>query len=155
MGIFNFWKSDVAGYFSAPEKEAILDAIRQAEQRTSGEVRLFIESRCRFVDALDRAAEIFFNLKMEQTEKRNAVLVYLAMKDKQFAIFADEGIYKAVGASYWNNEAAGMFNAFKKESYANGLVNVIGDIGDALHQHFPYDATVDKNELPDDIVFGK
>jgi hypothetical protein len=28
------------------------------------------------------------------------------------------------------------------------------DIGDALHTHFPFDNDTDKNELPDDIVFG-
>ena len=155
MGIFNFWKSDTANFFSASEKEAILDAIRNAEQQTSGEVRVFIENRCRFVNPLDRAAEIFFNLKMDATGQRNAVLVYLAMKDRQFAIFADEGIYQALGKTYWDMEAAEMVNAFKKESYAAGLITVINDIGQALRQHFPYDRKGDKNELPDDIVFGK
>jgi uncharacterized membrane protein len=155
VGIFNFWKSNTANFFSAPEKEAILQAIRSAEQRTSGEVRVFIENRCRFMNPLDRAAEIFFNLKMEATAQRNAVLVYLAMKDKQFAIFADEGIYQALGKAFWDKEANIMTDDFKKESYAAGLITVINHIGQALHQHFPYDLKGDKNELPDDIVFGK
>lgn len=155
MGILNFWKSNPANFFSADEKEAILNEIRNAEQRTSGEVRLFIENHCRFLDPLERAAEIFFNLKMDATDHRNAVLVYLAIKDRQFAIFADEGIFKALGKEYWNKEAADIINAFKKESHADGLINVIRDIGDALHQHFPYDLKGDKNELPDDIVFRK
>ncbi len=155
MGIFSFRKRDASGYFSAAEKEAILNAIRQAEQRTSGEVRIFIENRCRFVDAIDRAAEIFFSLKMHATEQRNAVLVYLAMKDRQFAVFADEGIYKVAGAGYWNERAEEMLLHFKKEKHAEGLVKVISHIGDALTHHFPYDREIDKNELPDDIVFGK
>ncbi|CAN5807874.1 TPM domain-containing protein [soil metagenome] len=155
MGLFSFWKSDAASYFSAIEKEAILAAIKKAEQQTSGEVRVFIENRCKFVDALDRAAEIFFGLKMEETQDRNAVLVYLAMKDRQFAVFADQGIFIALGSEYWNKEASLMVQEFKKESYATGLVTVISDIGKALHQHFPYDYKGDKNELPDDIVFGK
>ena len=155
MGLFSFWKSDTANYFSPVEKEAILATIKQAEQQTSGEVRVYIESRCKFVNALDRAAEIFFGLKMEATDDRNAVLVYLAMKDRQFAVFADQGIYTALGKDYWNKEAGQMVQAFKKESYAAGLVTVINNIGQALHQHFPYDLNVDKNELPDDIVFGK
>ena len=155
MGLFSFWKTKTANYFSAPEKDAILSAIKQAELRTSGEVRVFIENRCRFVDPLDRAAEIFFSLKMDATVDRNAVLVYLAMKDRQFAVFADQGIYTALGNEYWNKEAAEMVQAFRKESFAAGLATVIGHIGQALHQHFPFDHKGDKNELPDDIVFGK
>lgn len=155
MGIFSFWQKKPADRFSEAEKEAIIAAIRNAELRTSGEVRIYIENRCRFMDPLYRAAEIFFSLKMEATGHRNAVLVYLAMKDRQFAIFADEGIYKALGAEYWNKEANVMLNAFKKESYGTGLVTVINHIGQALTEKFPYDKVGDKNELPDDIVFGK
>lgn len=155
MGLFSFFRKDSAGYFSEAEKEAVLDAIRKAEQRTSGEVRIFVERKCRFVNPVDRAYEIFYLLKMDKTDHHNAVLVYLAMKDRQFAIFADEGIYTAVGREYWNREANEMLHAFKQENYARGLVTVIADIGEALHEHFPYDPATDKNELPDDIVFGK
>jgi len=42
-------------FFSAEEKQRVVTAIQKAEQRTSGEVRVFVESRCRFVDAIDRA----------------------------------------------------------------------------------------------------
>ena len=154
MGIFPFAKKTAADYFSAAEKAVIVETIQQAERRTSGEVRLFIENRCRFVDAIDRAGEVFFGLKMEQTASRNAVLVYVALKDRQFALFADEGIYQAVGAAYWNQQAATMLDAFKREHHAEGLVTVIAAIGEALTAHFPYDSKTDKNELPDDIVFG-
>jgi uncharacterized membrane protein len=155
MGIFSLFKKDPAAFFSQQEKDAIFQAIQNAEQRTSGEVRVFIENRCRFVNPLDRAAELFFLLKMDKTVDRNAVLVYLAMKDRQFAVFADEGIYKALGKEYWTREAESLLQAFMAENYSAGLVTVIKDVGEALHQHFPYDQKVDKNELPDDIVFGK
>jgi uncharacterized membrane protein len=155
VGLFSFWRKKPASHFSDEDQKAIVAEIKKVETRTSGEVRVFIENRCRFVDPLDRAAEIFFSLKMELTHHRNAVLVYVAMKDKQFAIFADEGIYQALGAKYWNEEARKMLMAFKSESYTNGLVNVLEDIGDAPHHHFPYEIKGDKNELPDDIVFGK
>jgi len=154
VGLFSFWRKKPASHFSDEEQKAIVDEIRKVETRTSGEVRVYIENRCRFVDPLDRAAEIFFGLKMEATLHRNGVLLYVAMKDKQFAIFADEGIYQALGAKYWNEEAKKMLMAFKSDSHAKGIANVIEDIGDALHQHFPYDKSEDKNELPDDIVFG-
>ena len=62
-------------FFSADEKQAIAEAIQKAEQRTSGEIRVFVESRCWYVNAIDRAVEIFGNLHMYKTDLRNAVLV--------------------------------------------------------------------------------
>ena len=142
-------------FFSDEEQQRIVDAIRTAEQQTSGEVRVFVESRCRYVDAIDRAAEVFFKLKMDQTEAHNAVLVYVALDDHQLAVFGDRGIHEKVGTEYWNREVADMIRYFTKYDYAEGIRHCVLDIGDALHQHFPYKKTTDKNELPDEIVFGK
>jgi uncharacterized membrane protein len=142
-------------FFTPEEKESILDAIREAEQRTSGEVRLFVESHCRFVDALDRAKEIFFQLGMEKTAERNASIIYVAVKDRQVAVFGDEGIHQKVGQKYWEEEVNKMLVNFKQQHLADGIVQCIADIGEALHQYFPYDRDTDKNELPDDIIFGK
>ena len=122
---------------------------------TSGEVRVFVESKCSYVDAIDRAAELFFKLQMQKTDDRNAVLVYVAMKDRQLAVFGDEGIHKRVGDEYWNTEVKKMISNFNRENYAKGISEVVKDIGVALTQHFPYNNASDKNELPDDIVFGK
>ena len=46
-------------FFTEAEKKNITNAISMAEQRTSGEVRVFVENRCKYMDAIDRAAEIF------------------------------------------------------------------------------------------------
>ena len=142
-------------FFTAEEKALIVEAIQKAEQRTSGEVRIFVESRCRFVDAIDRAAEIFFQLGMDKTEARNGSLIYVAVKDHQVAVFGDEGIHQKVGQKYWEEEVKKMLVAFREHHLADGLLLCIADIGQALHQHFPYDRDTDKNELPDEIVFGK
>lgn len=142
-------------FFNPEEKQRIVDAIKQAEQRTSGEVRVFVESRCKYVDAIDRAAEIFFGLEMQKTEQRNAVLVYIAMKDHQLAVFGDEGIHQKVGNSYWQDKVKKMLRDFDRDDYAEGLRQCVLDIGEALYSHFPYDRQTDKNELPDDIVFGR
>ncbi len=154
MGLLNFLKPKPASYFTPAERENIVQAIRFSEQRTCGEVRVFIESKCRFMDPIDRACEVFYGLKMEKTEKRNGVLVYIALKDKQLALFADEGIHKATGAGFWKKEAQEMLKDFSNGGIPQGIVKVINDIGEALHIHFPYDNTTDRNELPDDIVFG-
>jgi len=141
--------------FTEEEKQLIINAIQQAEQRTSGEVRVFVESRCRYVDAIDRAIEIFQQLKMDQTEFHNAVLVYVAIRDRQLAIYGDEGIHKKVGDRYWANEVMKMITAFNRDNCAEGIAQCVKDIGEALRVNFPYDRDTDKNELPDDIVFGK
>jgi len=142
-------------FFTDEEKQTIVDAVRIAEQRTSGEVRVFVESRCRYVNAIDRAVEIFENLKMQNTELRNATLVYVAIKDRQLAVFGDEGIHQKVGNEYWANQVMKMINAFNRDNIAEGIRQCVLNIGEALAMHFPYDRNTDKNELPDDIVFGK
>jgi uncharacterized membrane protein len=142
-------------FFSQEEKDRVVTAIQKAEQRTSGEVRVFVESKCRFVDALDRATEIFFQLKMNETTERNGVLVYVAVKDRQVAIFGDEGIHQKVGKKYWDDLLIRMLLFFKQQHLADGLVSCITEVGEALYFYFPYDSATDKNELPDDIVFGK
>ena len=140
-------------FFPESDEQRIVEAIRNAERRTSGEIRVFVESRCRFVDSVDRAAEVFFGLKMEKTDDRNGVLLYVAMKDHQLAIFGDQGIHQKVGPEYWKAEVAKILGAFNAEHYVDGIIAIVGDIGEALSTHFPYTKD-DKNELPDNIVFG-
>jgi uncharacterized membrane protein len=153
MSLFSFFKKE--NFFTEEEKLQIIEAVRNAEKRTSGEVRVFVESRCSYMDAIDRAKEIFAELKMYETADRNAVLVYVALKDKQLAVFGDEGIHSKLGNEYWNTEVRKMISKFNKENYAEGLKEVVTDIGGALTELFPYNNDTDKNELPDDIVFGK
>ena len=153
MSLFSFLKKK--DFFTEDEKLQIIEAVRNAEKMTSGEVRVFVESRCSYMDAIDRAKEIFADLKMYETSDRNAVLVYVAMKDKQLAVFGDEGIHSKLGNEYWNTEVRKMISKFNKENYAEGIKEVVKDIGEALTQLFPYNNDIDKNELPDDIVFGK
>jgi uncharacterized membrane protein len=142
-------------FFTAEEQQLIIDAIQNAERMTSGEVRVFVESKCSYMDAIDRAAELFFQLEMQKTDDRNAVLLYVAMKDRQLAVFGDEGIHEKVGNEYWNNAVQKMISNFNRENYAAGISEVVKDIGTALTKNFPFNNDTDKNELPDDIVFGK
>ena len=142
-------------FFTEEERTRIIEAIRLAEQRTSGEVRVFIENKCRFVDPLDRAKELFYKLQMDRTEQRNGTLVYIAVKDRQVAVFGDEGIHQKVGQKYWEDEVTKMLLYFKQQHLAEGIIQCVTDIGEALHYYFRYDKGTDKNELPDDIVFGR
>jgi uncharacterized membrane protein len=142
-------------FFTEEEKQQLVRAVQEAEKDTSGEVRVFIESRCRFVDAVDRAQEIFFKLRMNETELRNATLVYVAVKDKQAAVFGDEGIHQKVGEKYWQDVVSNMLLQFRQQNLAEGICQGIHGLGKALQLYFPYNRDTDKNELPDEIVFGK
>ncbi len=143
-----------APFLTADEAARVVKTIRESEKKTSGEIRIFIESRCRFVNPVDRAAEVFWSLKMDHTEERNGVLVYIAYKDHQTAIWADQGIHARVGNDFWNTEMNRLLKHFTSDDYVTGLENVIHDIGEVMMEKFPYLPTTDKNELPDDIVFG-
>ncbi|RZK45422.1 MAG: TPM domain-containing protein [Pedobacter sp.] len=127
--MFNLFKKP--DFLSSSEKEKVIAAIKTAEMRTSGEIRVYIESRCKYVD------------------------IYVAVKDQQMAILGDEWIHRKVGEQFWNAEISKMRRHFQMEHYMDALVLVIEDVGHALDDHFPFDQKSDKNELPDDIVFGK
>ena len=148
------WQKDPE-FFTEEEKNQLVEAIKKAEQRTSGEVRIFVESRCRFVNAADRAKEIFSKLEMYKTEQRNATLIYVAVKDRQAAVYGDEGIHQKVGAEYWKDLVTRMLGMFKDEKLADGICLGITALGEALNTYFPYNNDTDKNELPDEIVFGR
>ena len=55
-------------FFNAEEKHRIVEAVREAEQRTSGEIRVFVASRCKYMDAIDEAAEILQSTLDEEKE---------------------------------------------------------------------------------------
>jgi len=154
VNIFSLFKKKRV-YFSAADNKQIVDAIQLAESETSGEIRIYVESKNPYVDTLERAREFFFKLKMENTKERNAVLLYIAMDDHQLALFADEGIYKRVGAAYWDTAVKNMIKDFTSSNISNGIAKCVLQIGETLKTEFPYNSTTDKNELPDDIVFGK
>jgi uncharacterized membrane protein len=152
--LFSFFNKTTGQFFLPAQKEAIAAAIAQAEKNTSGEIRVFIENRCRFMDATDRAAELFFQLNMQQTAARNGVLVYLAIKDRQLAIWGDQGIHEKLGSVYWQGHVEKMLAAFNQNNFTEGICTCIQSIGQALQTHFPFDADHDKNELDNEVIFA-
>lgn len=143
-------------YLDDKEQERVVASIQKAEQNTTGELRVYIEGKCSYVDPMERAREIFEKLGMVETVKRNAVLVYLAVEDHQYAILGDEQIYiQAGGEEFWKKAAAEFRSYLSQGKLADGLCVCIDELGEALAKNFPYDPNVTKNELPDEIVFGK
>ena len=127
------------------EDHRVVEAIKQAELNTSGEIKVHIENRCHG-DVEERSLFLFNHLK------RNGVLIYLAVKDHKFAILGDEGINKVVGQDFWNDVKDMMLGYFKEARFVEGLEQGILRCGEKLKAFFPYQ-TDDVNEIPDDISY--
>lgn len=140
---------------SSDSSERVVACIREVEKRTSGEIRVCIESHCKYVDAVERAMELFAQLGMDQTTLRNGVLLYLALKDHQFAIYGDQGIHQVGGDELWQHAAATLRQYLSGGDVEKALCSAIEEIGEALVQHFPPDPFSSRNELPDEIIFGQ
>ena len=140
---------------SEEDNNRIVEAIKSTEQLTSGEIRVYMESKNPLVSTIERTSEIFIKMQMHQTKQRNAVLLYIALKDKEVALFGDEGIHQQVGSDFWNRQVSQMIQLFKENSIADGIIKCVAEVGNVLIDKFPYNSLEDKNELPDDIVFGK
>jgi len=135
------------------QKEKLIQAIRDAENQTSGEIRVHLESRCKG-SVLQRAAQMFEKLKMHETQHRNSTIIYLAVKDRKFAIFGDQGINEIVPDNFWEDVKEEMQSYFERGEFINGLILGINQVGKKLKVHFPYQKD-DINELPDDISIGQ
>ena len=139
-------------FFTAEQREDILQAIRDAELDTSGEIRVHLETRSKG-DILDNAAYIFKKLGMHKTELRNGVLIYLSIQNRSFAIIGDSGINAVVPENFWESTKQLMINKFREGRFSEGLIEGITQAGLQLKKHFPYQAS-DVNELSDELSFG-
>lgn len=140
--------------FSKTEEQAVVSAIKAAETKTSGEIRLYIEEVCDAEHPLDRAALLFQEYGMTGTRERNGVLLYIATASRQFAIWGDTGIHQRLGQQFWETEKHLLRQFLQKDQACEGVCAVISKIGDALKAHFPANSNDNPNELPDDIIYG-
>ena len=144
--------SKVEEFLTKAEEQEIIAAIGVAEKNTSGEIRVHIEKE-NTIAPLDRAMEVFRNLNMENTQERNGVIIYVAVKSKHFAIYGDKGINEKVSADFWDSTKEVMQNHFKNGNFKQGLIDGILKAGDQLKTHFPYQND-DTNELSNEISKG-
>lgn len=140
-----------SAFFTQEQQDAIVRAIGEAELATSGEIRVHIETSCK-ADALDKAAWLFRKLGMHRTADRNGVLIYLAVKDRKFAIIGDTGINSVVPLGFWDEIRDHMTRRFRENLFTEGLVEGILMAGTQLKDHFPH-AKDDINEITDSISF--
>ncbi len=129
----------------------IVAAIQEAEKDTSGEIRVHIDNFCKG-DAMERAKELFFKLKMNETAQRNGVLIYLAVRDHKFAIIGDQGINDIVEADFWEDVKNDMAQSFRNGLFADGVVCGVLRCGKKLKSYFPHQDD-DIDELSNEISF--
>jgi len=144
--------SKVEDFLTKEEEQEIVEAIRMAEENTSGEIRIHIE-KTTSIDAFDRAMEVFHELKMDETELQNGVLIYLAVEDHYFVICGDKGINDVVQDDFWNCTRDIMVTHFKNGNFKQGLIDGITRAGEQLQHYFPY-LEGNTNELTNDISKG-
>ncbi len=141
--------SKTEDFLSKAEEQEIVHAIVEAEKNTSGEIRVHIEEHSE-KSPLDRAQEVFFELKMNETQDRNGVLFYVCVSDKKFAIIGDKGINEAVESDFWDCTKDTVIANFKERNFKKGLVEGILRAGERLKKYFPYQSD-DINELSNEI----
>lgn len=139
-------------YFTEQRRKHIVDAIREAELNTSGEIRVHVDRHCGG-DVMQRALAVFKKLKMEDTRQHNGVLIYVAMQSHKTAIIGDKGVNAVVPPDFWNDIVADMVKMFAQGQFEEGISDAVGAVGQVLKKHFPYQDD-DINELPDEISLG-
>jgi uncharacterized membrane protein len=133
------------------EHERIVEAIREAESRTSGEIRVFIQRGKSKSDPLVAAQRKFHRLGMHKTHQRNAVLIFVAPRAHKFAVVGDKAIHEKCGDEFWQRTVDRMRMHFQTEKFTDALVEAIRDVGRVLATDFPK-TRADTNELPDEIA---
>ena len=140
-------------FLSKLEHDRIVNAIREAESKTSGQIRVYIQHGKLNADPLSVAQKKFQRLGMYKTRERNAVLILVAPRAHKFAVIGDKAIHEKCGEEYWQRIADGMRTHFQNEKFSQAIVEAVEEIGKVLAAHFPI-TSANANELPDEVAEG-
>jgi uncharacterized membrane protein len=138
-------------FLSKLDHDRIVRAIRDAETKTSAEIRVYVQRGQLSGDPLASAQKRFQKLGMHKTQERNGVLVFVAPRAHKFAVVGDQAIHEKCGETYWQRVVESMREHFKNERFSDAIVDGIREIGRVLAEHFPKRST-SSNELPDEVI---
>jgi len=138
---------------SRAELERVREAVRKAEARTSGEIRVHLDDTI-VDDVLDHAAFVFEELGMHRTRDRNGVLIFVSVAQRRAAVIGDIGIHEKLPHGFWNDTLAVILEQFKAEHYCEGLCAGVERLGEQLRTHFPR-MRDDRNELSDEVSINR
>jgi uncharacterized membrane protein len=140
-------------FLSQLDHDRIVNAIKEAEARTSGQIRVYVQRGQLAGDPMIAAQEKFQKLGMQATKERNGVLIFVVPRARKFAVIGDEGVHQKCGDQFWQRLVERMRVHFQYENFTDALVEAIQETGELLASHFPKKASP-QNELPDEIVEG-
>lgn len=123
-------------FLSKLEHEKIVQAIREAESKTSGKIRVFIQRGKLDGDPLVAAQKRFHRLGLHRNAQHNDVLIFVAPRAHKFAIVGDEAIHQKCGEDLWQRLVDQMREHFRNEKFTHALIEAIHEIGDVLAAHF-------------------
>ena len=135
------------------DQRRIQEAIREAEKRTSGEIRVSVSSLI-WGDVRKAAEKAFVRMGMAATTERNAVLFFVVPARRKFVVLGDSGIHQKVGQEFWHHIVRLVSQSFRQANFTDGLVRAIAGVGEALAAHFPSDAARGSDQLPNDVDYG-
>jgi uncharacterized membrane protein len=138
-------------FLSRLEHDRIVQAIREAESKTSSQIRVYVQRGKLSADPLIAAQKRFHRLGMHKTRERNAVLIFVAPRAHKFAVVGDQAVHEKCGGEFWQRLIEAMRAHFQNEKFSRALVETIEETGKTLAAHFPKKLT-GGNELPDDII---
>lgn len=132
------------------DQQRIVAAIGEAEQQTSGEIRVHVQPKATGGELREVAERTFERLGMTKTALRNGVLLFIAAEEKRFVILGDRGIDEKVPAGFWDAIAARLADRFRAGAFTEGIAEAILAAGEQLRTYFPRSAD-DVDELPNEI----
>jgi uncharacterized membrane protein len=141
------------GFLNEAETAAVHAAVRDAEQRTSAEVKVVLARHC-WGNIKTKARRIFGELGLDRTEQRNCVLLLLVVSNREFLLYGDQGIHEQVGQRFWDDVCRQMLDAFRQNQFADGICQGVRLVGEKLAQHFPHQRD-DVNEISNEIVYQR
>jgi putative membrane protein len=108
------------------------------------------KSVCR-ARAHQRAVEQFLAQNLHTTKGRTGILIYASFAERFAEVIADEGIYRRVPSSTWEDVVGELTNHLARGSATEGFLRAIERCGKILAKHFP-PGTADANELPNHLI---
>jgi uncharacterized membrane protein len=128
-------------FLSKLEHDQIVQAIREAGSKTSGEIRVFIQRGKVADDPVIAAQKRFRRLGMHKNRQQTDILIWVAPRAHKFAIVGDKAIHEKCGEELWQRLVERMREHFRNEKFSDALVDAIREAGEALAFHFPKRST--------------
>lgn len=145
-------------FINEEEKNSIKTAVKLAESRTSGEIKVLVVGSCAkpwpFMSArkavYQRALKEFSAMGIGKTADHTGILIMLSLKERRVQVLADKSINDKVTQDTWDKAVEIIVSAIKQNNQAQGIIQAVELAGGVLAKHFPRKQN-DTNELTDEI----